>query len=431
MDAVVAVLTALAAVAGIVQMSVTLLERSERKRRERVGQPEPYREASSPTRHLPLESERRTNQNSTDSRRVGPQQFDHPRKTAEGKTYGNEPPIEVMRPMDRSNFEATSRSSLAYLFGFIGAFFYRKNRSEKVRFHAAQSTWIDISAVAYLIISSILTGVYVAIRYPGPNAQIPPNDPVMWAWVLTSLLGPPILHVTLAILTMAGRNPRVPLISKIAATVTSRRGDWSELYTQPPRMESSSTQLPLAERPDTIGHHGLNTPKDHISNYASTPTTENRYDHAGWSTVESPNQVSAEQPYAEEVVQPTGREPGWDPFRTERGNEEGSYVTFTSHKWLYWILTPLIFVLGLITLIGALESTSWGTKIVGVIFATFLVFVAIGLGNMAWSPIRLEIGSRGVQLFARSGTTWLPWEVIEAIDIKRLGGTPHVVAWLS
>jgi hypothetical protein len=59
----------------------------------------------------------------------------------------------------------------------------------------------------------------------------------------------------------------------------------------------------------------------------------------------------------------------------------------------------------------------------------FVLFLTIGWAKMARSPIRLEIGSRGIQVFARSESTWIPWEVIDRVGVVRVAGQQHLVAW--
>jgi hypothetical protein len=292
--------------------------------------------------------------------------------------------------------------------------------------------WIDIFAVLYLVIAMILIAVYIAIRYPGSGShQIPSDDPVMWAWALTSLVGPPLIHVVLAILTMMGKNPRVPLVWKIAATVAARQEERLASDGQPPQMQfPKGHKLPMAERPAVEEDREADAREHRPSIHASMQTDENDHGHTGPSTIQSLQQVSASRGPAREVVRPINHEARWDPLCAERGNKEGSYATFSSYKWLYGILTALVLILGLLLLVIMFESTSLSARIVSGICAAFLIFLAIGFGGMAKSPIRLEIGSCGVQLFARSGTTWLPWEVIEKIDIKKVGGIPHLVAWL-
>jgi len=430
-DAIVAVLTVLAAVAAIVQTIVTLVERSERKRLGQIGRPQSNRENSSPTWRPPLRSERPVDQEFVDRPAEAPRSLRHPRKKAEGKDYETQSLAGSLPPFDPDSFAANSRSGLAYFFGFIGAFIYRKSPSEKVRFHAAQSLWIDILAVVYFVVAMILISIYIAIRYPGTGHQIPSGDPVMWAWTLTSLVGPPVIHITLAVLAMTGRNPRIPLVWKIAATMSARQEERLASDEQPPPKKSlGGHELPLPGQPAVKDYRDDDVRNHRPSRDASMQTDEDVCDHAERSNVQSLQQVSPRRPRAGEVVQQIAREASWDLFRTERGNEEGSHVTFISYKWLYWLLTILVLILDFFVLIGMFTFTSLGARIIGGIFAALLIFLAIGFGGMAKSPIRLEIGAQGVQLFARSGTTWLPWEVIERIDIKKIGGIPYLVTWL-
>lgn len=57
------------------------------------------------------------------------------------------------------------------------------------------------------------------------------------------------------------------------------------------------------------------------------------------------------------------------------------------------------------------------------------VILVFGLGSMARLPIRFEVGVNGMQVFARRETTWIPWEAVDRVDIVRVSGNPHVVAW--
>ena len=39
---------------------------------------------------------------------------------------------------------------------------------------------------------------------------------------------------------------------------------------------------------------------------------------------------------------------------------------------------------------------------------------------------------QGIQVFARSGTSWFPWQVIDRVEVTRLeAGALHVVAWCA
>jgi uncharacterized membrane protein len=125
--------------------------------------------------------------------------------------------------LDPDNFAVAWRASLSYLLGFVGALIFRKDTRQEVRFHAVQSLWIDILAVIYFFTALTLLVIYVILRYPDPEAEIPANDPVMWVWVLTVMLGAPLAHLTLSIAAIMGRHPRIPLVWRIAATVTVRQ----------------------------------------------------------------------------------------------------------------------------------------------------------------------------------------------------------------
>ncbi|MCA1702041.1 MAG: hypothetical protein LC808_01720 [Actinobacteria bacterium] len=307
-----------------------------------------------------------------------------------------------------------------------------------MRFHAAQSLWVDISAVVYFVISMILIAVYVAIRYPEPHPQIAPDDPVMWTWALTALVGPPVIHVILAILTMTGRNPRIPLVWKIAATIATRQKERaahqegrlaSDEEPHPINSPRWNKPPPLSEKSTATDDSSAKAREHHAPNYTPRQTDDNNYEHTKQSRIQALQNTSTPQ-HTEEIVQLTGRDPEWNPFRTGRGNDERSHVAFTSYKWLYGILAILVLIFSLLLIVGIFASTSLGGKIIYSVLAVFLIFIAIGFVGIVKSPIRLEISSRGIQLFARSGTTWLPWEVVETVTIKRIGGVFHVVAWL-
>lgn len=121
----------------------------------------------------------------------------------------------------------------------------------------------------------------------------------------------------------------------------------------------------------------------------------------------------------------------WDAFRTDRGNRDGACVTFDAHKGLYWVLTSLVAVLSaMMTAVAVVSSASVTLRIIVGVAAAFSAAVGVGFGVMARSPVRLEIGEAGIQLFARSGTTWLPWNVLERVAVRRRGGSHHIVAWL-
>ncbi|MFD0686051.1 caspase family protein [Actinomadura fibrosa] len=122
----------------------------------------------------------------------------------------------------------------------------------------------------------------------------------------------------------------------------------------------------------------------------------------------------------------------WDPFRQSRGNAENEYLSFEAHRRLYWINTALSGVLGAGLIIGALlPETALGWRVVLAVVGALVLLFCVGIFGMARRPLRLEIGRQGVQLFARSGTSWLPWAVLDAVTIERIGGAHHVVATLT
>ncbi|GAA2872952.1 hypothetical protein [Nonomuraea rubra] len=189
MSVVLAVLGVVASIAGIVQTVVVIIERAERKRRE----------AQTAT------SERR--RNSISGRAA-------PRRTNAGS--------DIEPPWNPDVVGTSWRSALAYLLGFVGGLVFRRDQRPVVRFHAVQSILIDVVAVVSFLVTLVLVGVYASLRYQGAATEIPSDDVVMWTWTLASILGPPALHLLLTILALTGRSPRVPVLWKVAATVTAR-----------------------------------------------------------------------------------------------------------------------------------------------------------------------------------------------------------------
>jgi hypothetical protein len=120
----------------------------------------------------------------------------------------------------------------------------------------------------------------------------------------------------------------------------------------------------------------------------------------------------------------------WNVVRTDRGNQQDAYVTFEVHRGLYWIVVGLSLALILVLSILATASDLSGIgKLVAGLVAIVVLILTVSFANMARSPVRLEIGAQGVQVFARSETTWIPWEVIERIDIVPVQGHQYIVAW--
>jgi Holliday junction resolvase-like predicted endonuclease len=120
----------------------------------------------------------------------------------------------------------------------------------------------------------------------------------------------------------------------------------------------------------------------------------------------------------------------WQVARAERGNSDGELAAFEAYGPIYWIIVGLCVLLILLMLIIVLlpEISVLGKLIAGTT-ATFVLFLTVGFAKMARSPIRMEIGNRGIQIFARSEATWIPWEVIDRVDVVRIAGQQHLVAW--
>ncbi|GAA2207724.1 hypothetical protein GCM10009850_031820 [Nonomuraea monospora] len=214
MSVVLAVLGVVASIAGIVQTVVVIIERAERKRRE-----------------LQTATSERT------------------RDSVSGRTVlrRKDAASHIEPPWNPDLVGSSWRSALAYLLGFVGGLIFRRDQRPDVRFHAVQSILIDIVAVVSFLVTLVLVGVYASIRYQGTQAEIPSDDLVMWTWALASMLGPPALHLLLTILTLTGRSPRVPLLWKVAATVTARP---AEDTSRIPNLASPLSSRPLPRQPE-------------------------------------------------------------------------------------------------------------------------------------------------------------------------------------
>lgn len=119
--------------------------------------------------------------------------------------------------------------------------------------------------------------------------------------------------------------------------------------------------------------------------------------------------------------------------RRDRGNPSGEYVAFHGYSGIYWLIVGinclLMMALGIIILAS---DASILTRVIMGAIETFLVFVTWGFAKMAAAPVRLEVGSHGVQVFARSDTSWFPWQIIDRVEVMRLeGGGPHIVVWCA
>jgi len=158
--------------------------------------------------------------------------------------------------------------------------------------------------------------------------------------------------------------------------------------------------------------------------------------------VTPPPHTSARRPAAaapaaqRPAARPTATQPPvapavpWNVIRTDRGNQQDAYVTFEAHRRLYWVVVGLNLALILVLSILATASDLSGIgKLISGLAAILVLILTVGFASMAKSPVRLEIGTQGVQVFARSETTWIPWEVIDRIDILLVQGHQYIVAW--
>src|SRR6266545_5622839 len=124
---------------------------------------------------------------------------------------------------------------------------------------------------------------------------------------------------------------------------------------------------------------------------------------------------------------------GWQVSRRDRGNRQGEYVAFHGRSGIYWAIVGInVLLITVLAIVIAVPDTSIVAKVIVGMIEVFLVALTIGFGKMASAPIRLEIGVQGIQVFARSDTSWFPWQVLDRVEVMRLeGGNLHVVAWCA
>lgn len=206
LEVLVALVTVFAGVAGVLQLVVVLLDRRRRNS-----------STISPAGTVSPEWHARTRTPPPTPRTGGVASH----KTADevGRyepLWGEQPPI------DPERVGVAWRASLAYLLGWIGGVLFRRDHRSEVRFHAAQSLLIDAAAVLYAAMACICLIPYLAVRYPQGN-EIDSSDPAMWSWTATVLFVPPLLHIVLAIVALLGFRPKIPIIWRIAATISARR----------------------------------------------------------------------------------------------------------------------------------------------------------------------------------------------------------------
>jgi hypothetical protein len=145
--------------------------------------------------------------------------------------------------------------------------------------------------------------------------------------------------------------------------------------------------------------------------------------------------VAHPAPRQHQTINPTSDQPPvvpaqipWDVVRADRGNQEGAYVAFDAHRRLYWVIVALnLLIILVLSIIVAAPETSFAGKVGAGVAAIVVLVLTVGWAMMAKSPVRLEIGAQGIQVFARRETTWIPWDVIERVDVIRVQGHHHIV----
>jgi hypothetical protein len=133
-------------------------------------------------------------------------------------------------------------------------------------------------------------------------------------------------------------------------------------------------------------------------------------------------------PFGKDLRSDSGELLPWNPVRADRGNPKGAYVAFVGRQGLYALLTLLLGFL-ILLLLFLLFIVGWFGKVLLALAVVVCILLAWGFGLMAAVPVRLEIGLFGMQVHARRETVWIPWEVVDRVDVIRVEGNPHVVAW--
>lgn len=129
-----------------------------------------------------------------------------------------------------------------------------------------------------------------------------------------------------------------------------------------------------------------------------------------------------------EPLQARGGEPAWDPQEARRGNPSGQYVMFHGYQGIYWVLVALGLFIAFVTFFGVIDGRGiWKATFAGVVASEDVLI--INFWRLAMRPIRLEIGSTGIQTFFPRNTAWMPWEKIDRVDVIRTDANLTVVAW--
>ncbi|WP_327141144.1 HNH endonuclease [Nocardia sp. NBC_01327] len=131
---------------------------------------------------------------------------------------------------------------------------------------------------------------------------------------------------------------------------------------------------------------------------------------------------------AVEIAGPDAATIGWDSQQSLRGNPAGQYMTFEGRQGIYWMLVGILLLMAVLATAGTIAGT-WAWRIAFVGFIAIDTPLIIGYWRLAMQPIRLEVGAVGVQTFFPKGSAWMPWDLIDRIDVIRVDGNLGVTAW--
>ncbi|WP_082032463.1 restriction endonuclease [Nocardia vulneris] len=118
----------------------------------------------------------------------------------------------------------------------------------------------------------------------------------------------------------------------------------------------------------------------------------------------------------------------WDPRQPWRGNPAGQYVAFEGHQRMYWGCVALLLCAAIVMTVAVIsDHSAWRIVWAGVVVVE--VVLIVGFWRLAMRPVRLEVGSSGIQAFFPKDNAWMPWDRIDRVDVARVDGSLAIVAW--
>jgi Holliday junction resolvase-like predicted endonuclease len=120
----------------------------------------------------------------------------------------------------------------------------------------------------------------------------------------------------------------------------------------------------------------------------------------------------------------------WNIGRESRANPSGGYVAFVGYHGVYWTVAILWGILGLVTLIGVFYVTVL-YKLLLIVALAFEIGIVRRSAQLALKPLRLEIGTEGLQLFYPGGAGWVPWAAISRGEVMRVAGVRFILLWIE